>query len=206
VKRSLRFLFSNPLTTATRAAIFLDRDGVINRRIVGGYVCHWTQFKFVPGIKDALSQLSRLSLPMIVVSNQAGVAKGLVSQDSLREITERFVAALTRAGSHINAVYYCPHDQYDNCRCRKPHPGLLEQAAADWRLDLASSVLIGDSLSDVQAANAAGCPAILLLPRGTTASRSLITSSQVEIASRVSRIPELVRSRFASTQRLGPRI
>ena len=198
MKKGLRYFFSNPQTTPTRAAIFLDRDGVINRRIVGGYVCHWTQFKFLPGIRGALSKLSRLDLPLIVVSNQAGVAKGLVSPDSLREITERFVAELAREGSRIDAVYYCPHGQFDDCRCRKPRPGLLEQAAEDWQLDLTASILIGDSISDLQAAAATQCPAILFSPRGKSALQDLLASSQVEIASSASRIPDLVRRKLAT--------
>lgn len=161
----MRFILTTRPTTGTRPAIFLDRDGVINHRIVGGYVTNWRQFKFIPRIKTALARLSKLGVPLIVVSNQAGVVKGLVTRRALRDITERFVAALAKAGARIDAVYYCPHTPEAHCPCRKPRPGLLKQAARDWRLSLKSSVLIGDSLSDLEAARAVHCPAIFLASR-----------------------------------------
>lgn len=190
----MRLILTRPPTTGTRAAIFLDRDGVINRRILGGYVTHWRQFTFVRGIKTALARLSRMGIPLIVVSNQAGVGKGLVTRRALRDITERFVAALAKAGARIDAVYYCPHTPADNCPCRKPRPGLLRQAARDFRLDLKRSVLIGDSASDLDAARAVHCPAIFLTPnRGTPAGTNRTHSGEVTVVRRPSDIPRVVR-------------
>jgi len=108
-----------------------------------------------------LAGLSESGLPIIVVSNQACVGKGLLEPSALVEITNRFVASLRRTGGRIDAVYYCPHTPEENCDCRKPRGGLLSRAARDWALDLRRSVLIGDSISDVQAASAAGCTPIL---------------------------------------------
>jgi len=143
-------------------AILLDRDGVINRRIHDGYVTKWSEFKFIPGISRAIAGLSASQLPIIVVSNQAGAGKGLLTRATLIGITKRFVAALRRRGARIDAVYYCPHTALENCGCRKPQPGLLKRAAADWGLDLTRSVLVGDTLSDLAAAAAVGGRGLLL--------------------------------------------
>lgn len=142
--------------------IFLDRDGVINRRIRGGYVTKWSEFEFIPGIERAISGLSALRLPIIVISNQAGVGKGLVARSTLIGVTERFVTALRRVGARIDAVYYCPHVASEKCDCRKPKAGLLRRAAADWGLELRRSVPVGDSLSDLRAAKAVGCRGVLM--------------------------------------------
>ena len=158
----VRILFRAPNAEPRRAAIFLDRDGVINRRVHPGYVAHWSQFKYARGIKSALKRLAKLGLPMIVVSNQAGLAKGAIRRAELESMTARFVADLGRAGVRIAAVYYCPHTAENGCACRKPQTGLLRRAAGDWNLDVSRSVLIGDSESDVQAARRAHCGAVLL--------------------------------------------
>jgi len=160
-EQHLKFFFSAPPATGIRPAVFFDRDGVINERIYGGYVGGWDQFHFLDGIKSAMASLSKLNLPIIVVSNQASVGRSLLSPAMLREITERFVKALQEAGARVSAVYYCPHTPEQGCGCRKPRSGLLEAAARDWRIDLRRSVLIGDAESDVQAARALGCHAIL---------------------------------------------
>jgi D-glycero-D-manno-heptose 1,7-bisphosphate phosphatase len=158
----LKFFFSDPPSTGTRPAILCDRDGVINERVFGGYVTTWAEFRFRDSIKQTLASMADLNLPFIVISNQAGVGRSLISPEVLQDITERFVAELKRSGVRVDAVYYCPHTPERRCGCRKPQPGLLEAAARDWRLDLRRSVLIGDSESDVQAARALGCHAILL--------------------------------------------
>jgi len=163
--KSIAFHFTDSPARGRRAAIFLDRDGVINKRIVGGYVTSWREFQFLDESIPMLRELGRFRLPMIVVSNQAGVGKGLMSRADLAHITERFVLRLARAGARIAAVYYCPHTADAGCRCRKPRPGLLLQAARDWGLDLNRSILIGDSPSDIKAAQAAGCRGILLDPQ-----------------------------------------
>ena len=157
----LALFFSKIDRRGASPAIFLDRDGVINRRIEDGYVTKWSEFKFIPGIRGAISELSALKLPIIVVSNQAGVGKGLLPGSRLVSITKRFVTVLRRAGARIDAVYYCPHMASQKCSCRKPKAGLLRRAAADWGLELKKSILVGDSPSDARAAKAAGCRSVL---------------------------------------------
>ena len=157
----LRILFSELHRTAKGRAIFIDRDGVINRRRPGDYVLDWSQFVFMPGIREALKQLASLGLPLIVISNQAAVGKGLLDAVRLEEITVKMHQALLEDGTTLAAAYYCPHRIEDDCPCRKPKPALLFSAAADFNIDLSRSIFIGDSDTDVQAALAAGCAPVL---------------------------------------------
>ena len=157
----LRILFSKLNRTAKGPAIFIDRDGVINCRRPGDYVLNWSQFVFMPGIREALKQLSSLGLPMIIVSNQAAVAKGLLDPAGLEEITTRMNEALLADGTSLAAAYYCTHRIEDHCPCRKPKPALLFSAAADFNIDLSRSIFVGDSETDAQAARAAGCASVL---------------------------------------------
>jgi histidinol-phosphate phosphatase family protein len=157
----LKIVFSEQNTGVRRPAIFLDRDGVINRRRPGDYVLNWSQFEFVPGIREALKQIASLGLPMIVISNQAAIGKGLLATDALQEINTRMRQTLLQDGTALTAAYYCPHKSEENCACRKPRPGLIYAAANDFNLDLSRSVFVGDSEADVEAARAAGCRLVL---------------------------------------------
>ena len=157
----LRILFTEPEAAVAGPAIFIDRDGVINCRRPDDYVLDWSQFIFVPGVCAALKQLATLGLPMIVISNQAAVGKGLLDSTRLEEITSRMHQALLSDGTPLAAAYYCIHRPDENCPCRKPKPGLLVKAAADFQIDLRRSIFIGDSASDVEAALAAGCQPVL---------------------------------------------
>jgi D-glycero-D-manno-heptose 1,7-bisphosphate phosphatase len=156
----LRFTFSE--MAGGGPAIFLDRDGVINQQITGTYVTQWSEFRFMPGIAEVLAEISQLPFPVIVLSNQAGVGKGVISAVELSSMTSRFVRELADAGGRVDAVYYCPHRPEQACPCRKPKPGLLHRAAQDWGLDLARCVFVGDSTTDAQAARTAGCRMLLL--------------------------------------------
>jgi len=140
--------------------VLLDRDGVINRRIVSGYVTCWEKFVFLPSALEALRLLNEKNYRVIVVSNQAGVGKGLMTAAHLDEITRRFVAEVEAQGGRILGVYYCTHRPEDGCECRKPKPGLLRRAQAEHRFDFGRTYLVGDTESDLLAAHAAGCPAI----------------------------------------------
>jgi histidinol-phosphate phosphatase family protein len=157
----LRILFSDLKAAIRGPAIFIDRDGVINLRRPGNYVLNWSQFIFMPGIQAALKQLATLGLPIIVISNQAAVGKGLLDAAGLEEITRHFQQALAADGASLAAAYYCNHRAEDDCVCRKPKPALLQSAAGDFNIELSRSIFIGDSESDVQAARAAGCRPVL---------------------------------------------
>jgi histidinol-phosphate phosphatase family protein len=157
----LQIVFSDKKLDVRGPAIFLDRDGVINCRRPGDYVLNWSQFLFVSGIQAALKQLSALHLPMIVISNQAAVGKGLLNPLALQEITAQMQQTLLADGVSLAAVFYCTHRADENCDCRKPRPAMLLSAANEFNIDLSRSIFIGDSVSDIQAGLAAGCKPVL---------------------------------------------
>ncbi len=144
-----------------KRAIFLDRDGVINRDRAD-YVTSWNKFEFLPGVLDALYLLSQMPFLIVVVTNQSAIGRGLVSQAMVEKIHQRMRIAIEQAGGRIDAVYYCPHLPEANCNCRKPKPGMLLRAAVDLDIDLSQSWLIGDSLRDIQASVAVGVQPILV--------------------------------------------
>ena len=144
--------------------IFLDRDGVINRnRARGDYVKSWEEFQFLPGTLDAIASLTKAGFRLLVVTNQACIAKGIVSWATLQEIHARMMQEVARAGGHIEAVLCCPHLADAGCDCRKPAPGLLRRAHEEYLVDLKQAILVGDSVKDVQTATVVGVPAIMVL-------------------------------------------
>jgi D-glycero-D-manno-heptose 1,7-bisphosphate phosphatase len=147
-----------------KRAAFLDRDGVINRKLPEGqYVTRWEEMHFLPGVSEAISLLTQAGFCVIVVTNQRGVAKGLLTKDELEAIHQRMCQQLAEAGAEITNVYYCPHEKQPPCMCRKPAPGMLLSAAHTHELDLNSSWMIGDSDIDVAAGRTAGCKTIRIL-------------------------------------------
>ncbi|MEW6264671.1 MAG: D-glycero-beta-D-manno-heptose 1,7-bisphosphate 7-phosphatase [Thermodesulfobacteriota bacterium] len=151
-----------------RPAVFLDRDGTINEQM--GYINHLDRFIMLPGVDRAVSRLNEAGLPVVVVSNQSGVARGYFPEELVNRVNEMMVELLARAGARLDAVYYCPHHPRAEvaayrreCDCRKPKPGLLLRAAADLGLDLTRSFAVGDRTSDLKAARAVGAKAILVL-------------------------------------------
>lgn len=150
------------------SAVFLDRDGVINANRAD-HVLSWDQFSFLPGALKGLSLLSSAGIPIIVVTNQAAISKGLISVATLNDIHARMCAAALVAGGSIFDVLYCPHLPSVNCSCRKPKPGLLQMAADKYYFDLTTSFYVGDALSDLAAGKAAGCRCVLVTTgRGRT--------------------------------------
>lgn len=178
----MRFVYSRKRIQPSTPAIFIDRDGVINHRRAGNYILEWSQFIFVSGIREALRELTLLRLPMIVVSNQSAVGRGLLKPSILENITSRMQQALSADGAPLAAVYYCTHKPDDRCACRKPKPEMLHKAAGDFNIDLCLSVFIGDSDADVQAAQLAGCQPILFGPGLTECSETLDWKTGVPIA------------------------
>ena len=143
--------------------VFLDRDGVINRKPPeGAYISQWGDFDFLPGAETAIAMLNRSGRRVIVVSNQRGIALGRYTIADVEAIHAKLQEHLATHDAHIDAFYYCPHDK-DQCDCRKPKPGLLQQAFRDYpEASAANSLLIGDSLSDIQAAAGLGIPCIFI--------------------------------------------
>jgi D-glycero-D-manno-heptose 1,7-bisphosphate phosphatase len=142
-------------------AVFLDRDGVINRKAPEGrYVTSWDEFAFLPGALEGLAVLARGSVPVIVVTNQRGIARGVMTAAELEDIHRRMRAAVAGAGGRIDAIYHCPHEV--GCHCRKPEVGMFEDAAAAFGLTLSRTVVIGDQPSDMEAARRIGALRVLV--------------------------------------------
>jgi D-glycero-D-manno-heptose 1,7-bisphosphate phosphatase len=147
----------------SRPAAFLDRDGVLNvRPPEHDYVRSRGDLVLLPGI-ESVRRLADNGYALVVVSNQRGIARGLVTWETLFEIEHAVREAIGRSV----AFYYCPHDLDEGCDCRKPAPGLLLRASEELDLDLARSVMIGDAETDVAAGRAAGTRSILIAPAGT---------------------------------------
>ncbi|MCX7920347.1 MAG: HAD family hydrolase [bacterium] len=142
--------------------VFLDRDGVINKRLVGDYVKRWSEFQFLPYAKRAIRKLTEAGYQVHVTSNQQGVGKGLMTKQQLDDITRRMLAEIEQAGGKIHSVAYCHHTESDNCTCRKPKPGLLIRTANKYKLRLTNCWMVGDSERDIQAGTAVGCKTILI--------------------------------------------
>jgi D-glycero-D-manno-heptose 1,7-bisphosphate phosphatase len=137
--------------------VFLDRDGVINQKAIEGeYIGSWSQFIVLPGVEEAIRTLNRAGKTVAVVTNQRGIALGRYTEDDLAAIHRCLQEHLGEQGAHIDAFYFCPHDK-NQCNCRKPGTALIEQAFRDFPGAKAeNSLLIGDSLSDIQAAKKVG--------------------------------------------------
>ena len=142
-------------------AVFLDRDGLINRKLENNYVKSWDEFQFLPGVIEAIKAINEKGYLVIVVTNQRGIAKGLMTEKDLENIHRRMIEELKKHGARIDDIFYCPHDISDNCNCRKPKSGMLLQAQKKWDIDLAPSYIIGDSNSDIEAGQQVGCRGIL---------------------------------------------
>ena len=148
-----------------KPAIFLDRDGVIveNR---DDYVRSWADVIFIPEATDTLARISQLGYLIVLVTNQSAVGRGILDLVDAKEINNRLVEEIQKAGGRIDGVYMCPHAPRENCHCRKPEPGLFYQAARDMTIDLGNSIMIGDALSDLAAARSAGVGQVVLVRTG----------------------------------------
>lgn len=147
---------------APRRAVFLDRDGTINMEV--HYLHRAADFVLIPGAAPAIRALNQAGYLVIVVTNQAGIARGYYDEAAVNVLHAHLQEVLQAQQARIDAFYLCPHhpDFTGVCTCRKPQPGMLLRAAAEWNIDLAGSWLIGDTESDIAAGTAAGCCTILV--------------------------------------------
>ena len=142
-------------------AVFLDRDGTICEEM--GYLNHVSRFQIYPFAPAAIRRLNQAGLPVIVVTNQSGVARGIFPESLVHLVHERMTAELAAGGAHVDAIYFCPHKSEDACGCRKPHPGMLDRAAREHSLELAGSYIVGDRYADLETAPQVGSRGILVL-------------------------------------------
>ena len=146
-----------------RKIVFLDRDGTINKKMSPHeYIRRWEEFEFLPTVLKSFQVLTDAGYEIFIITNQRGIARGLMTEDNLQDIHKKMVAEIEKCGGRVSGIYYCPHGNDDNCFCRKPKPGMLFAAARDHALNLTKSVFIGDSENDRMAGEAAGCRMIML--------------------------------------------
>lgn len=146
---------------AGQPAVFLDRDGVIiaNR---ADHIKSWEEVEFLPGALEALRRLANAGIPVVIVTNQGAVGRGIISHKTAWEVQNRIVEEIESRGGKIAGSFLCPHHPDDGCECRKPRPGMIQQAVADLGVIANRSIMVGDAVTDVQSALAAGCRAVLL--------------------------------------------
>ncbi|WP_413700354.1 D-glycero-beta-D-manno-heptose 1,7-bisphosphate 7-phosphatase [Psychromonas sp. KJ10-10] len=144
-----------------KRAIFLDRDGVIN--VDNGYVSVVDDFEFIDGVIEALQELKKQNYLLVVITNQSGIARGYFSEEQFHTLTEWMDWSLADRGVDLDGIYYCPHHsehglgEYKvDCDCRKPNPGMINDAVKELGIDLSQSILVGDKVSDIQAGINAG--------------------------------------------------
>jgi heptosyltransferase-2 len=140
--------------------VFLDRDGTLNYD--PGYLKVAAELKLLAGVGPALARLKRAGARLVVVTNQSGVGRGIVTLKDLEAIHARLEGLLEQEDAALDAIYFCPHHPGDGCRCRKPNVGMVERAVSELHLDLRRSYLVGDHARDIQLANRVGAKAILI--------------------------------------------
>ncbi|MBK8047610.1 MAG: D-glycero-beta-D-manno-heptose 1,7-bisphosphate 7-phosphatase [Anaerolineales bacterium] len=142
-------------------ALFLDRDGTLNEERAD-YVKNWSEFVWLPGALHALAELAGYGAPIILITNQSVIGRGIITEAEVQTLHTQMLDVIGEAGGRIDGIFICPHPPDAGCDCRKPQPGLLLQAAAAFGLDLRRCLFIGDTMTDFQAAQAAGCPCVLV--------------------------------------------
>jgi D-glycero-D-manno-heptose 1,7-bisphosphate phosphatase len=145
-------------------AVFLDRDGVINRYPgYPKYVTAWKDFKFLSGAKEAIARLHAAGFKLFVISNQAGVGNGIYSRKKLALINRNMLRQIKKAKGHLDGIYCCTHRPEEHCSCRKPKAGAINLIRKKYPIDIRRSFFIGDTVRDVKTAHAAGCKSIMVL-------------------------------------------
>jgi histidinol-phosphate phosphatase family protein len=148
------------MSSSERRAVFLDRDGTL--MVDTSYPKDPDEVRLLPHAVAALHRLQQAQFHLVVVSNQSGVGRGLITPSQALAVHDRFINRFAEQGIHLKGVYYCPHAPEAGCECRKPAPGMILQAAHELNLDLARSFMVGDKPSDVEAGLRAGCRSLLL--------------------------------------------
>jgi D-glycero-D-manno-heptose 1,7-bisphosphate phosphatase len=150
-----------PETKLPRPAVFLDRDGTIGEEL--GYVNHIDRFQIFPYAAESIRALNQANIPVVVVTNQGGIARNIFPESLVHEVHKKMVAELAAGGAHVDAIYFCPHKSEDACECRKPNPGLLHRAAREHALNLAGSWIVGDRYGDLEMGRTTGSRGILVM-------------------------------------------
>jgi D-glycero-D-manno-heptose 1,7-bisphosphate phosphatase len=150
-----------PENNLLRRAVFLDRDGTICEEM--GYVNHVERLRVFPYAAEAIRQLNRAQIPVIVITNQSGIARGIFTESVMQQVHKKMISELAAGGAWVDEIYFCPHKTEDACECRKPNPGMLERAAREHGLDLAASWVVSDRYADLEMAHVVGAQSILVM-------------------------------------------
>ena len=142
--------------------VILDRDGVLNRELASGWISSPSQWQWEKGSLEALRQLTRAGVEISIVSNQSGIGRGVISREAVDDLHRWLETELAAQGVTLAGIYICPHAPEEGCDCRKPQPGLVLRALGRSRVPAERSILIGDDLRDLEAAQTAGVPAVLV--------------------------------------------
>ena len=148
-----------------KKVVFLDRDGTINQDSAD-YIKDWSEFNFLPRSIEAMRNLTEAGFTIIVITNQSAIPRKLISPAELENIHTKLKAAVRTGGGQISDIFFCPHMPEDGCDCRKPLPGLIIQAQKKYQIELAASVMVGDSAKDIECARNAGCGHSILVKTG----------------------------------------
>jgi len=145
------------------SAVFLDRDGVINKRIPDDYVKNPEEFEFLPEVPNAIALFSKMSQYVFVVTNQQGIGRELMTEKQLHQVHDKMLKGIEAAGGRIDKIYFCPHRAKDRCKCRKPLNGMFQQAIIDFpEIKQDSSLMFGDTLNDMIFGRNSGLKTILI--------------------------------------------
>lgn len=143
--------------------LFLDRDGVINERLPGAYISQWKDFHFTPAAQKTIAQFNSYFARIIIVTNQQGIGKGLMTMEQLLALHAKMIEEIEAANGHIDAIYFCPDLKTKADNCRKPHPGMALQAKEEFpEICFSRSVMVGDSISDIQFGQQLGMKTVLI--------------------------------------------
>lgn len=143
-------------------AVFVDRDGVINQDL-GKYITKPKEFFFLPGAVEALKKLHNSDFKVLIITNQGGIGKGIYTEKDVEDIHKKMYKLLEKEGIKIDGLYYCPHHPKEDCGCRKPRLGMVNNAIKDHKIDVKKSFFIGDKTSDIKAGKDAGCKTFLVM-------------------------------------------
>lgn len=160
--------------------VMIDRDGVINEDSVE-FIKSVAEWRPIPGSLEAIAALTRAGYRIVVITNQSGIARGLLTESALHDIHDRMRSAVRAAGGALAGIYYCPHHPDDGCDCRKPRTGLLRRAERDLGVALAGVPFIGDRASDVEAAEAVGARPILVRTGSGAGTERALASGRAEV-------------------------
>lgn len=180
-----------PLPSWRHWNLFLDRDGVINERLPGDYVRDWSEFRFLPGALESLAFFATYFGPIVVVTNQQGIGKGLMTKAELTVIHNYMLRDIRHAGGRVDAVYFCPDQSSTPGNCRKPNPAMAHWAQRDFpEIDFTRSVIIGDSAGDMEFGFRLGMSTVLVEGKEEDAGKLSLIRGRIDHC--IANLPEIV--------------